>query len=129
MPSINRQEQDSIFHTDYFWFGSHSRSFYINIESGDELDVKPAVINLRLHTYPVLNSGNVKCIYEKDVELSTTSNIIEQINIDLDEDYVYAILAKVKSGSCLIKNISVNSKPIKAENFSVKKLIGISNTN
>jgi len=129
MPSINRQEQDSIFHTDYFWFGSHSRSFYINIESGDELDVKPAVINLRLHTYPVLNSGNVKCIYEKDVELSTTSNIIEQINIDLDEDYVYAILAKVKSGSCLIKNISVNSKPIKAENFSLKKLIGISNTN
>ena len=128
-PSLNRHQNKSIFHTDYFWFGNHSRSFFVNIETADENISKPAVINLRLHSYSVLNSGNVKCIYEKDVELSAASNTIEQINIELDVDYVYAILANMKTGSCSIKHISISSKPVKTENFSLKKLIGISNIN
>lgn len=129
MPNVNRQNENTIFHTDYFWLGSHSRSFFINIETTAEHISEPSIINLRLHSYPVLNSGNIKCIYEKDIELNAVSKTTEQINVDLDEDYVYAILAKMKSGKCLIKNISITGKPVKAENFLIEKLISIPNIN
>jgi hypothetical protein len=126
---VNQENSDTIFHTDYFWFGNHSRNFCIDIEISDELSLDNGVINLRVHRYPVLNSAKVACIFEKDVKLDSVSGLNEYIKIELDEDYVYAFLAKMKSGNVIAKKISISSKPSDQENNLNYKSIKVLTTN
>ncbi|HEY7751690.1 MAG TPA: class I SAM-dependent methyltransferase [Ignavibacteriaceae bacterium] len=127
--NISQQNSDTIFHSDYFWFGNHSRNFCIDIKTDDELKENGTVINLRVHRYPVLNSAIVKCIYEKDIKLISDSGCSQEIKIELEEDYAYAILAKLKSGKFAAKKISITSKPSKSEDQLNNKSFKIFNSN
>ena len=120
---------DTIFHTDYLWFGSHKRFFTIGMKKIIQPVKEHAIINIRIHRYSVLNSKNVECIFEKDIDLTGTNTIEELINIYADEDFVYAILAKMKSGNCKFKDITIRSTPAKEETKSKLNEYQLNNQN
>ncbi len=98
---------DTIFHTDYFWFGNAKRNLVLNI-GFDEVE-EQATIQFRIHRYSVLDSQNVECIFEEDVCLCENKEIEKIITLTTDDDYSYAILGKSLSGKFKVKNISLKS--------------------
>ena len=124
-----QQNSDTIFHTDYFWFGNHLRNFSVCIDAGNDFNSGKAIANLRVHRYPVLNSANVICIFEKDAKFDSSGRLIENIRIELDEDYVYAIVAKMKSGKIIAQKISITSKSLISKEISDSQSIKILDTN
>ena len=102
-------DNETPFHTDYFWLSEGERQFSIKllVDSAEELSKN--ILQLRIHRYAITDSEKVKCIFEKDIVLKTGDYINEDINIIVNEEYCYAVLAKIASGSCTFKNISITS--------------------
>jgi ubiquinone/menaquinone biosynthesis C-methylase UbiE len=98
---------DTLFHTDYFWLGSGERVFKIKFDIADVEVSSKNIIQLRIHSYATLSSKNVECVFEKDLDLKVIRNIEEFITLDIRDDYCFAIVGKMKSGKCIIKNLSL----------------------
>jgi ubiquinone/menaquinone biosynthesis C-methylase UbiE len=112
--SINNNKDDyTLFHTDYFWLGSGERVFEMKLDLDD---VNPGIVNavqIKIHGYPTLNSKDIECIFEKDYKISEGGIFKEHITIKTNIDYCYAVLGKMISGNCIIKNISLESWSLK----------------
>jgi len=115
-------KSDTLFHTDYFWLGRGERVFNIKFDIADVEQVNSEnIIQLRIHSYPTLNSNNVECVFEKDLDLNTMQNIEELITLDISEEYCFAIVGKMKSGNCTIKNLSLKSWNLKNDKINYIK--------
>ena len=101
---------DTLFHTDYFWLGNGKRLFNVKFDVADVEDVSSNnIIQLRIHSYSTLSSKDVECVFEKDLDINIIRNIEEFITLDISEEYCFAILGKMKSGNCTIKNLQLES--------------------
>ena len=112
---------DTLFHTDYFWLDNGERVFKVKFDVADvELDSEN-IIQLRIHSYSTLSSKNVECVFEKDLDLKVIRDIEEFITLNISDDYCFAIVGKMKSGNCTIKNLLLESWNLKNQNINDMK--------
>lgn len=113
--TLSNNCDDTIFHSDYFWLGEGKRQVEIKMRidgaSLDELNT----IDFRIHAYSIYDSKKTICIYEKEIEVSSNMNINEVLEFQVDEDFHYAILCKLKSGNISCGSISIESWNINEE--------------
>jgi ubiquinone/menaquinone biosynthesis C-methylase UbiE len=109
---------DTLFHTDYFWLGRGERVFKIRFDVADDEVGSENIIQLRIHSYATLSSKNVECVFEKDLDLKVIRDIEEFITLNISVDNCFAIVGKMKSGNCTIKNLSLKSWKLKNQNIS-----------
>ena len=104
---------DTVFHSDYFWFGKGKREVKIILKIEDVLKDEHNVLQIRVHSYPIHDSVNAKCIYEKNITADQNMLLDETIELNTMESSNYAFLCKLVSGniscsSILIESYSVN---------------------
>lgn len=111
--NVKDDNSDTLFHTDYFWLGSGERVFKIKFDVADVEVGSENIIQLRIHSYATLSSKNVECVFEKDLDLKDIRDIEEFITLNISDDYCFAIVGKMNSGNCTIKNLSLESWNLK----------------
>ena len=101
-------DSETVFHSDYFWFGSGKRVFDVALDS---LGEDESEIDIRVHRFKTLASHHVDCAdsSRKIIRGSRTY----RIEVDLDEGYSYAVLAKARRGPCMFNSIAIMSYPMK----------------
>ena len=104
----NRQD-DTIFHTDYFWLGDGKRKVEVKINIEAALLDTINIVELRIHSYSTYNSNNQICVFEKEIEVSGNMSINETVEFITDGNSNYAFLGKLMSGHVSIKAISLKS--------------------
>jgi SAM-dependent methyltransferase len=100
--------QETVFHSDYFWFGSGRRVFDVRMEV---VHGEQSIVELRIHRYPTLSSATVDCAVSSSVMLQADIRQVHRFILDTDDDHQYAVLAKVRRGSCRCATISIESYP------------------
>jgi ubiquinone/menaquinone biosynthesis C-methylase UbiE len=97
---------DTIFHTNYYWLGTGIRKIQIILdrERGHE---EACSVELRTHRYRTLDPGTVDCCYHETVALQQNLRFEQEIVISCEDDHVYAVLAVMHSGTCLLSDIRV----------------------
>jgi len=104
-------DKESLFHTDYFWLGSRDKSFNVSIKFNEQEIPEGTSIQLRVHRYATHDSQNVECVYEKNISIDGIYDIDEDFLLKIDEDFNYAILGKITSGSFKMERILISCKP------------------
>lgn len=115
---IVNESDDTVFHSDYFWLSNGNRNFNIKLKI-NSLDTKTEnKIDLRIHRYAILNAVEVDCSINKIIDINNLDSRNVEMNVEVNEDYCYAILGKkiagdfklreIKIESCLTKNLKVN---------------------
>jgi SAM-dependent methyltransferase len=107
---------DTIFHSDYFWFGKGKRDVKIKFKVDETLPDELNILQIRIHLYPTQESSNVHCLYEKDIIVDRNMSVEEVIELDTDENFNYAFLGKLISGNISCSSISIESKSINNSN-------------
>jgi len=125
----SNQQDETIFHSDYFWLGVGKRQAAIEMRiDGASLD-EINIIEFRIHAYSTYDSKNTICVYEKEIEVLSNMNINEVLEFNSNEDFNYAFLCNLKSGNVSVSAISIESNNInKAETDSIidRALEGVS---
>jgi len=106
------KNEETIFHSDYFWFGKGKRKVKINIKVDEAIPDEPNIFQLRVHSYQTHKSLNVECVYEKDIVVEHNMNVNEVIELDTNENFNYAFLCKLISGNISCSSISIDSHSI-----------------
>jgi SAM-dependent methyltransferase len=104
----NRQD-DTIFHTDYFWLGDGRRMVEVKINIEGALLDTINIVQLRIHSYSTNDSTNTICVFEKEIEVSGNMSINETVEFITDGNSNYAFLGKLMSGHISVKSISLTS--------------------
>lgn len=131
LTASNVREDNTLFHSDYFWLGKGSRKINITLKINSSLLNETNKIQLRIHKYETLNSTNVESVYQKNIDVRTGLIINEVISIEITDDCNYAFLGKIISGDCVCSDIAIkiNSLPqyesIKENIIESKKLEGV----
>jgi len=97
----------TLFHTDYYWFGSGTRTFSMKLASyrADE----ESLLELRLHRYRTAGPVAVECVKSMHCVVSGEAGKSVFMTVDVNDEYTYALLAKVVSGSCVMKSVEITS--------------------
>ncbi len=119
----DEKNDDTLFHTDYFWLGSRERYFNFKMKINNTEPNVGNILQLRIHRYSTLNSENVECVFEKEINVNEIEEINEETAIEVSEDYNYALLAKMVSGKCKICDISLTSGITQNKNMQDEKEI------
>ena len=93
----------TLFHTDYFWWGSGKRSFDITVKTPGG----PVPLDLRIHSYRTLRSSEITCVLEEN--FSVTGKSTSQCVIEVDRDRVYAVLGKSTDSGATLDSVRVAS--------------------
>jgi hypothetical protein len=101
-------DAETVFHSDYFWLGTGKRTFDVLLDPGDSVGSE---IELRVHRFKTLASSQVDCIASSTIKIDSLDRHGCRIEIDTDEEYNFAILAKVRKGSCVFRHIEIKSYP------------------
>ncbi len=107
-------DAETPFHTEYFWWGSQRRVFemMLRVDAGS-ITGNPE-IELRVHRYKTLASQSVECVESVTHPIQRIGWMARTIHVNTDEDYCYAILAKIKNGTCVFDRIELKSHPVVA---------------
>ncbi len=130
--STPHRGDNTVFHTDYFWFGSDTRYFQIQFTVQHTEPTHNCVIELRVHRIETLNSQNVDCIYNQVLILSGENPKTVKFSIETAGQFSYALLGKCIEGSCMLSHleilsrispfvketVSMNTKEIQTESFT-----------
>jgi hypothetical protein len=101
-------DPETVFHSDYFWLGSGKRVFDVILKP---INNDTSQIEIRVHRFKTLASSQVDCIASSIISFGSIDQRVHRIEVDTEEEYSYAILAKVRRGSCVFKNIEIKSYP------------------
>ncbi len=102
----NPQEDDTVFHTDYFWLGSARRRFEVQFYVLNP--IHDANVEMRVHRFKTLNSQEVECVEQILVPLSQ-DRLKVHLEVETHEDYSYAILGKQRGSVVLVEDIAIES--------------------
>ncbi len=102
-----RRDDDTVFHSDYFWLGSGSYHFAVGLKTGASAFPTPYRLEIRVHRYPTLNVRAVECIAEETVEIAGNGCATRRLQVPVDADYCYAILGKMASGEARFRRIEI----------------------
>ncbi|MFN0157371.1 MAG: class I SAM-dependent methyltransferase [Bacteroidota bacterium] len=104
----SNEDTETVFHSDYFWFGQGKRVFDVIL---DPIDADESNIEVRVHTFKTLASRQVDCIATASLNIVGSNRLVYRLEVVTDEECNYAILAKARRGSCLFKHIEIKSYP------------------
>jgi hypothetical protein len=104
-------DPETVFHSDYFWFGSGQRVFDVVFTPADLMQNDGSEIELRIHRFKTLASRDVECVVSSVVRIEEARPHPWRFEVDIDEEYSYAILGKARRGNCLCKSIDIKSYP------------------
>ncbi len=107
----SRQEADreTAFHTDYFWFGKGKRVFDVALRVDSSERTGKPVVELRVHRYKTLDSHTVECIAAVSHAVPSVGWMMRRLEVETHDDYCYAVLAKVRNGTCVFDRIEIKS--------------------
>jgi len=103
------KSDETIFHSDYFWFARGKREVKINFKVDEAIPDELNILQIRVHSYSTYGSLNVECVYEKDIVVDKNMNVNEQIELETNENSNYAFLCKLISGNISCSSISIES--------------------
>jgi SAM-dependent methyltransferase len=105
------RDHETVFHTDYFWLGSGKRTFEVALSSSDPKGEADSLIEIRVHRFKTLASGDVDCASMLRLPVGRVGRILQKLDLEVDQEYCYAILAKVRQGSCMFDTVTIKSYP------------------
>lgn len=108
--SRNYEDENTLFHTDYFWFGKGSKNINISFDVVDANGALENLIQFRIHRYATLSPTNVESVLEHQLKLEAGQKVSCDFKLDVNEDYNYAILCKALSGNYMIDRLNITCK-------------------
>jgi hypothetical protein len=102
-------EGDTVFHTDYEWFGGVPRTFAVSLQVAAAGE--GSTIELVVHSASTLQPGDVSCVATQAVALAAREEAARELVVQADEDHRYAVLGRVTKGSCRFDRIRVDAVP------------------
>ena len=109
-PATAATGDDTVFHSDYVWLGSGARTFGVAL-AASVTTAEIAVLELRIHRVRSSGPFGVECVAAVDVALGPGDRATRQLAVRLDDDSCYAVLGKVRKGSCLLERVEIQSRP------------------
>ncbi len=106
------EDLETPFHTDYFWWGTGKRIFEISLRVDGASILGMPELELRIHGFKTLSSRAVDCVASASQPVRRVGWLMRTLEIDADDDYCYAILAKVRQGACMFDRIEIKSYPL-----------------
>ena len=100
---------DTVFHTEYEWFGAAPRTFAVSLEVAAAGE--GATIELMVHRASTLRPSDVSCVATQAVVLAAREEAARDLTVDTGEDHRYAVLGRVTKGSCRLDRIRVEAVP------------------
>lgn len=104
------REGDTLFHTDYEWFGSARRTFNVSV-SAAEAGPSGAALELLVHRAATLRPTDVTCVRTQAMEFTGPGESTKELTVETDDRYRYAVLGRVVRGSCRPGRIAVDAIP------------------
>lgn len=101
---------DTVFHSDYVWLGSGPRIFVVAL-TASVTNVETATLELRVHRIRASGPFDAQCVAAIDVVIPPGNPVTRELAVGLDDDSCYAVLGKMRKGSCLLKGVEVLSRP------------------
>ena len=101
------RDDDTVFHSDYFWLGNGTYHFGVALESEAAAFAEPCRVQLRVHRYPTLNVRDVTCIAEETVEITGNGCASRLLQVPVDAEHCYAILGKMVTGAGRFRSIEI----------------------
>jgi SAM-dependent methyltransferase len=102
-------EGDTLFHTEYEWFGGARRTFAVSLQVAAAGE--GATIELMVHRASTLRPDDVSCVATQAVAPAAREQAARDLTVDADEDHRYAVLGRVTKGSCRLDRIRVEAVP------------------
>ncbi len=102
-------DPETIFHSDYFWFGKGKRVFDVALRVDSAERTGKPVVELRVHRYKTLDSHIVECVATAPCSVPHIGWMMRRLELETDEEYCYAVLAKVRNGTCVFDRIEIKS--------------------
>lgn len=102
-------EGDTVFHTEYEWFGGARRTFAVSLEVAAAGE--GATIDLMVHRASTLQPNDVSCVATEPVVLAASAKAARDLTVQADADHRYAVLGRVTKGSCRFDRIRVEVVP------------------
>lgn len=112
---------DTLFHSDYYWLGKGTKKLKVSFNVLETKKNELNRIQFRIHRFSTLLPQSIECIFENEITISDSQNIFEKLIINADDNYNYAVLAKIISGSCIIDNLKITCEPEATKNNPIKK--------
>lgn len=112
-------DRETAFHTDYFWFGKGKRVFDVALRVDSAERTGRPVVEIRVHRYKTLDSHTVECVATASTSVPNVGWIMRRLEVETHEEHCYAVLAKVRNGTCVFDRIEIKSalsKPLAEEN-------------
>ena len=100
---------DTVFHTEYEWFGAAARTFAVSLEVAAAGE--GATIELMVHRASTLEPNDGSCVATQAVVLAAREEAARDLTLVTDEDHRYAVLGRVTKGSCRLDRIRVEAVP------------------
>lgn len=107
----NRGDDETPFHTDYFWWGKGKRVFDIALRVDDASHQGAPEIEIRVHRFRTLASREVECVSATTRPVQRAGWMVRTIEVDVEDDSCYAVLGKVHNGACRFGKIEIKSYP------------------
>ena len=102
-------EGDTVFHTEYEWFGGARRTFAVSLDVAAAGE--GATIEVMVHRASTLQPNDVSCVAAQTVVLAAREVAARELAVEIDEDHRYAVLGRVTKGSCRFDRIRVEAVP------------------
>jgi len=104
------REGDTVFHTDYEWFGSAPRKFRVSL-GVTEVEGDGATLDLMVHRASTLQPADVACIQTQTLGVSARGEATAELIVDTDDGHRYAVLGRVTKGSCRLDRVAIEALP------------------
>jgi SAM-dependent methyltransferase len=104
------REGETVFHTDYGWFGSAPRTFRVTVGVA-EAQGEGATLELLVHRASTLQPDDVACVQTRTVALAGPGSKVEDLTVDTDDEHRYAVLGRLTRGSGRFDRVAVEARP------------------
>lgn len=108
-------DRETAFHTEYFWFGSGRRVFDVALRVDSSERAGKPTVELRVHRFKTLASNVIDCVSTVTMPVPHVGWMMRRIELETHEDFAYALLAKIRGGTCLFDRIEIKSSPLGLE--------------
>ena len=105
------REGDTLFHTDYEWFGSAPRTFRVSFGVKEGESGGDATLDLMVHGASTLEPSDVTCVQTRTVPVTTSGETATELTVKTDDRNRYAVLGRVTKGSCRLARVAVEALP------------------
>lgn len=105
-------DAETVFHSDYFWLGTGRRVVDVVLDIPEPGNGPAPVIEVRVHRYATLASDHVDCAASSVLRVDHPGRHVCRLELQTDDEYNYAVLGKMRAGSCMFTGVDIRSYPV-----------------